>query len=103
MGIPSVTIPPARSAFNHTDLARAEKESLRTLSAAALLRTNPRPYEAPSRPATEDLRRRQVHHDAGDRGAGRAGRGSATVGGKTVLRLPAPCSRSVLGIWVSAR
>src|SRR5690348_18175424 len=31
MGIPSVTMPPARSDFNHTDMTRAEKESLRTL------------------------------------------------------------------------
>src|SRR6266851_2999450 len=53
--------PPACSAFNHTDLAGAEKESLRTLSPAAVLRTNSRPCEAPSRPAREDLRRRQDH------------------------------------------
>jgi hypothetical protein len=36
MGIPSVTIPPARSAFNHTDQAGAEKESLQTLSPAGV-------------------------------------------------------------------
>jgi hypothetical protein len=102
-GIPSVTIAPACSAFDHTDLAGAEEESLRTLSPAAVLRTNSRPYEAPSRPATEDLRRRQVHHDAADRGAGRAGQRQHHRLRQAVLRLPGPLQEVGAGIWVAGR
>jgi hypothetical protein len=103
MGIPSVTIPPARSAFNHTDLAGAEKESLRTLSPAAVPRTNSRPYEARSRPVGEDPQRRQVHHDVADRGAGRAGQRQRHRRRRAVLRVRPPLQEVSAGHLVAGR